>query len=267
MTYNEAVQDFQPTELRENDYDHQDKINRVNKLEISGACVDNYHQADRLVQATRYKYREGDFFNEWSAAGLALLLEEGDVVCTNHSAMPDQRNLLLRVEEMKVTQDHRVNLVGRLYADSQFPTSATERTVVLTAGVGWVSEPPDAPYGVDLTSPSSGVVRGTFMFSTFIGGQTAKIEVWRAGESGYVDTGLIVSPDSSFNGAFEVSGIPTSGLTYFRITAISSTGNESDPVTAAWNPDADILEGIVFDWSPTIAGAMGIDPVEIEVFR
>lgn len=59
MTYNDAPQDFQPTELRENDYDHQAKINKINKMEISGACVDNYHQADRLVQAMRYKYREG----------------------------------------------------------------------------------------------------------------------------------------------------------------------------------------------------------------
>jgi hypothetical protein len=80
ITYNDAVQDFQQTELRENDYDHQDQINRINKWEISGACVDNYHQADRLVQAARYKYREGDFFCSLETTGLALLLEEGDVI-------------------------------------------------------------------------------------------------------------------------------------------------------------------------------------------
>lgn len=267
MTYNEAVQDFQPTELRENDYDHQDKVNRINKLEISGACVDNYHQADRLVQATRYKYREGDFFNEWSTTGLALLLEEGDVVCTNHGAMPDQRNLLLRIEELKVAQDHRVNIVGRLYADTQFPTTATERTVVLTTGVGWVSEPPDPPYNVILTSPSSGVVRGTFSFAAFVGSQTARLEVWRAGEAGYVDTGLVISPDSALAGAFEVSGIPTTGLTQFRLVAVSSTGNESDPVTAAWNPAGDILEAIVFDWTTDISQGQGLDYLEVEVFR
>lgn len=267
MTYTEAVQDFQPTELRENDYDHQDKVNRINKMEISGACVDNYHQADRLVQATRYKYREGDFFNELGTTGLAILLEEGDVICTNHSAMPDQRNLLLRVEELKIDQNHRVNIVGRLYADTQFPTSATERTVVLTTGIGWVSEPPDAPYNIELTSPSSGVVRGTFMFSTFIGGQTARIEVWRAGEADYVDTGLVISPDSAFAGAFEVSGIPTSGVTQFRITAVSSTGNESDPATASWNPAADVLEAIIFDYTTDISQAQGLNWLEVEVFR
>lgn len=267
MTYTDGPQDFQPTELRENDYDHQDKINRINKLEISGACVDNYHQADRLVQAARYKYREGDYFCAWATTGAALLLEEGDVVCVNHSNMPGQRNLMLRVEELKVTQDHRVQITGRLYADAQFPTSATARTVVLTSGTGWVSAEPGTPYNIVITSVSSGILQVVFNFVAGIGSQVGKVEVMRAGESDYVDTGLRVPMDSSFQGTFELTDIPTSGLTQIRITAIASNGLASDPATATWNPSPDILETQVFDWTSDIIQGMGVDWLEAEVFR
>ena len=267
MTYTDAPQDFQPTELRENDYDHQDKINKINKMEISGACVDNYHQADRLVQAMRYKYREGDYFCEWSTAGQALLLEEGDVVCVNHSNMPGQRNLLLRVEEVRISSDHRVQITGRLYADAQFPTSATERTVILTSGVGWASSTPGQPYNLVITSATSGVISTTFNFEPGIGTQTAKIEVWRAGEADYTDTGLRVPSSTTYTGIFELTGIPTSGLTQIRITPINSAGVEGTPATATWNPAPDILETQVFDWSNDIIQGQGIDWLQAEVFR
>ena len=268
ITYNDAVQDFQQTELRENDYDHQDQINRINKWEISGACVDNYHQADRLVQAARYKYREGDFFCSLETTGLALLLEEGDVIAVNHSNMPGYRNLMLRVEELKISQDHKVSIVGRLYADSQFPTSATERTITLTSGVGWITNPPDPITALTLTSPTAGTVRGTFTFASFIGTQTATVEVWRAGEAGYVDTGLTVTPDSSNQGSFEVSGVPTSGVSYFRVVATSSTGQSSTAVTAGWNPagGSSLLEAQIFGWSGGIAASQGYNWLEHEVF-
>src|SRR5262249_19295686 len=121
LIYTDAPQDFQETEVKENDYPHQAKINKVNKLDIDGACIDNYHQADRILQSSRYKYRDGDFFNSWATAGQALLLEEGDVICTTHDSMPGERNLVLRLEEVKVSPDWRVSMTGRKYTASQFP--------------------------------------------------------------------------------------------------------------------------------------------------
>lgn len=249
VVYNDAVQDYQPTELRENDYDHQDRINKVSKFEISGACVDNYHQANRLVLAARYKYREGNFFCSLASTGLALLLEEGDVICVNHPNMPGQRNLMLRVEELRVSQEHRVSLVGRLYADEQFPTAATERTVVLTAGIGWPSATPGAVTGLAFSAPASGTVRGSFTFAAFVGSQSARVEIQRPGDSAFSDTGIRVSPDANGQGAFEVTGLPT-GITAFRITPYSSAG-DGPATTSGFDPDAptssDILQAQVFD--------------------
>jgi hypothetical protein len=268
IAYNDAVLDFQTIEIRENDYDHQEQINKVNKLEISGACVDNYHQASRLVQAARYKYRDGDFFCSMASTGLALLLEEGDIICVNHSNMSGYRNLLLRVEELRIDQQHRVSIVGRLYADNQFPESATQRTILLTSGIGWVSNPPGSVTGLTLSTPSSGIVRGTFTFATYIGAQTATVEVRRAGDASYIDTGLTISPDSTGGGAFEVSGIPTTGTSYFRVTPIAGNGQTGTASTIAWNPDAatTLLAAQIFGLSGVLAQAEGYDPLEVAVF-
>jgi hypothetical protein len=54
--------------------------------------------------------------------------------------MPGRRNLMLRIEELRIAQDHQVTLTARLYADEQFPQSATARTIVLTGGAGWLAQ-------------------------------------------------------------------------------------------------------------------------------
>jgi len=227
ITYTDSTQDFQQTELRENDYDHQDKVNKINKLEISGACVDNYHQADRLVQAARYKYRDGDYFCSFQAAGSALLLEEGDIICVNHANMSGRRNELFRIEELRVTQDHRVNIVARLYAEQQFPSAATVRTVGLNTGSVWIAGTPPAVTGVTVTYSTIDSGRVNFDFGDFVGGQTARVEIKRPGDADWIPTGYEVTPDSLGRGAAELPGLKVNTL--IRITPISSTGVEGTP--------------------------------------
>lgn len=233
MQFTDAVQDFQQTEVRENDFAHQEQVNRVNKMEISGACVDNYHQADRLVRNARAKYRDGDFFCSFQTTGQALLLEEGDVIAVNHDNMPNNRNALFRVEELQVTANHRVRITGRLYTDAEFELVATPKTVVLSSGVGWISATPAAVTSLTLTSPQNGVVRGTFTFGSNVSGQTAKIEIDRTGTgSSYVDTGIIVTPDANNTGTFEVAGVTSLNSVLFRVTSTSSN-NQAGPATSA----------------------------------
>jgi len=243
MTFSDAVQDYQPTELRENDYGHQSLVNKINRMEIDGSCVDNYHQADRLVQGTRYEYRDGDFFVTVGSRGLSLLLEEGDIICSNHANMTLRRNLLMRVEEVKVSADHKTSVLGRLYSDAQFPNSATPATIVLTTGSGWASTPPGQPTNLVLTEPTSGTLRGAFTFAGYIGSQTARVEVLRAGETAYVDTGIRVTPDANNDGQFEITGLP-SGVTYVRITPYSAAGDGTALVSSydTANADIDVLE-------------------------
>jgi hypothetical protein len=250
ITFNNAPQDFALDTVEEDDYDHQERVNKVNKLEVGGACVDNYHQASRLVLAERYKKREGDFFCSWGTTDArALLMEEGDVVCVNHGSMPNQRNLMLRIEELKVSSDHKVSLTGRLYADDQFPTSATDRTIQLTTGIGWVSTVPGAVTMLVLTIPTAGSLSGTFLFADYIGTQNARVYIKKPGDADYSDTGLIVSPDSGNAGAFgPISGIPD-GVTYIKIIPYSAAGDGPETIASIDNrtTSIDVLEWQVFE--------------------
>ena len=230
LTYTDAVQDFQQVELRENDYDHQDRVNKVNKFDISGACVDNYHQADRLVQAARYKYRDGDFFCSFQSAGPALLLEEGDIIAVNHANMVGRRNQLFRVEELRVTQNHTVSIIARLYAEEQFTTAATVRTMGLNAGSTWVTTAPPAVsnLAIEYTTIDSGRVSFTFS-PDYLGSQTAKIEINRG--SGYAPLAEIapIVVAGAKVGIFEASAILPG--TQIRITPINARGAGTNTTT------------------------------------
>ena len=221
ITYTDAVQDFQQTELRENDYEHQSKLNKINKLDISGACVDNYHQADRLVQAARYKYRDGDFFCSFQTTGTALLLEEGDIIAVNHANMIGRRNQLFRIEELRVTQDHRVAIVARLYADEQFPDAAQVRTLGQNVGTVWTTKAPPSVTNVSIAYTAVNSGRITFTFGTAIGRQTARVEIDR-GNTGTFSPLAVVEPDAAGVGAFEVDSLVPN--TRIRVTPISASG-------------------------------------------
>lgn len=231
VTFNHAPDDFGVTELVENDDDHQEKVNKTNTFDINGACIDNYHQAARLVVGAKFEQRSGDNFIQVSTKdGRALLLEEGDIICANHSQRPAQRNLLCRIEELRTAANNRVTLVARLYADEYFPETADERTVPLTTGIGFPSAIPEAVTNIVLSVPSAGTLHVEFDFTPFLGTQAARIEVERDGEVTFSDTGLRVSPDGSNHGVFELSGLILGTVTV-RITPYSTAGD--GPLTDA----------------------------------
>lgn len=225
ISYNDAPQDFQITPLYEDDPVHKKKVNKTNTLTIDGACVDNYHQAARLVLGAKYENRAGNSFGQIvTSDGRALLLEEGDIICVTHSNRPLQRNLILRIEELSVSEKHLVSIIGRLYADEYFPDTAEERTVTLTTGIGFPSAVPGPITGIVLSVPSAGTLHVEFDFTPFLGVQTARIEVKRDGETTYTDTGLRRTPDALNHGVFEISGLIL-GTASVRITPYSSAGD------------------------------------------
>lgn len=258
IVYTDCVQDFQQTELRENDYDHQERTNKINKLEISGACVDNYHQADRLVQAARYKYRDGDFFCSFQTTGEALLLEEGDVICVEHDNIPDSHNHLFRIEELKITQDHRVNIVARLYMEDQYPDAASVRTLGLNTGSVWIAKAPPAVDNLAISYTTSDSGRVQFDFGGFVGTQTARIEIKRPGESTWSPVAE-VSPDGLGRGAAEIPSLKPN--TEIRVVPVGPTGltGTISSITATsplyvWPTSYPSVSGYVL--SSTTAGVM-----------
>lgn len=236
ITYQDSVQDSQSINVLENDYDHQEATNQINKLDVPGGeCVDNYHQADRLLLAARYKYREGDFFVQFQTAGLAMLLEEGDLILVNHSSMPSFKNYLYRIEELSVSQDHRVTITARLYADTQYPEQPVPKTIPLTRSNDWQTAvvPSVSSFSVERVPNSANTARVTIDFPETVAPVTVRVLVRRLNvevnppvfiDLDFVDTGVVVIPDSDNTGQFELVGItPGSQIQFVPVT---STGIE-----------------------------------------
>jgi hypothetical protein len=241
LTYQDAVQDGQSIALIENDYEHQESTNQINKLEVPGGdCVDNYHQADRLLLAARYKYRESDFFVQFQTAGLGMLLEEGDLILVNHSSMPSYQNYLYRIEELSVSQDHRVSIIARLYSDVQYPEQPVAKTVPLIRSNAWQTTTLPAVNNLVVTRlPNAGnTARIQFRFPSAIDEPYVRVFARRrdasSGEfidAALVDTGLILYPDASNNGAVEIPGLVTGSIV--ELVPFTSTGLRGDSIAAA----------------------------------
>jgi len=228
ITYQDSVQDSQSINVLENDYDHQEATNQINKMDVlGGECVDNYHQADRLLLAARYKYREGDFFVQFQTAGLAMLLEEGDLILVNHSSMLLFKNYLYRIEELSISQDHRVTITARLYADTQYPEQPVPKTIPLTRSNDWQAAiaPPVRSFNIERLPNSGNSARVTIGFPETVAPVTIRVLVRRAGiDSNFVDTGMMVAAGENNLGQFELAGITTGSQIQF--IPVSSTGIE-----------------------------------------
>lgn len=238
IIYQDAVQDSQSVAIVENDYDHQEATNQINKLEVPGGdCVDNYHQADRLLLAARYKYRESDFFVQFQTAGLGMLLEEGDLILVNHSSMPLYRNYLYRIEELSVSQDHRVSITARLYSDLQYPEQAVAKTVPLVRSNAWPTTALPAVTNLSISRiPSSGnTARISFRFPSSVTQPLVRVYVQRrdpdTGEfidNGLTDTGIILRPDVDNNGIVEIPGLVTGS--FVQLVPFTETGIQGESI-------------------------------------
>ena len=236
ITYQDSVQDSQSINVLENDFDHQEATNQINKLEVAGGeCVDNYHQADRLLLAARYKYREGDFFVQFQTAGLAMLLEEGDLILVNHSSMPSFKNYLYRIEELSISQDHRVTITSRLYADLQYPEQPVPKTIPLTRSNDLKTSvaPPVRSFNIERLPNSGNTARITIEFPETIAPVTVRVLLQRLDvtanppvfiDNDFVDTGIVVIANDSNYGQFEVAGITAGSKIQF--VPITTTGVE-----------------------------------------
>jgi len=241
ITYQDSVQDSQSINVLENDYDHQETTNQINKMDVPGGeCVDNYHQADRLLLAARYKYREGDFFVQFQTAGLAMLLEEGDLILVNHSSMRSFQNYLYRIEELNISQDHRVTITARLYADTQYPEQPLPKTIPLTRSNDWQTAvvPPVRSFSIERVPNTGNVARVTIETPLTVAPTSIRVLVRRFDDlssppgfvdSDFIDTGIVLPPSTENLIQFEIPGIGTGSQIQF--VPVTSTGIEGESST------------------------------------
>jgi hypothetical protein len=145
-TYHDPLRDFAEQPLVVNDYEHQEYVEKVALLEIDLSAVDNYNQASRLLNGANAKFGDGVDFFSWSSNGLALQLEEGDVVCVSDDSGAF-RNVPVRIEQLSWNKDYHVSFTSRIYSTSFFNDTVVQTDVTIPSGLtNFAAPPPDVTF-------------------------------------------------------------------------------------------------------------------------
>lgn len=215
--YREAVRDFGEQPITVNDFNHQRKTRKTNQFEVDHSPVDNYHQSARLANGLLNRLRDGDEFFEWGSMGVALLLDEGDVVCVSDDSGPF-RNQLARIEDLEISNDLDATFNARKYSRLQLSDLVAEPVgLLLPSGLAnFESPPPDIQFNeVDFppdgltqsTDGSAGItsVRGGLIFGASTYMQYAKVRlIKRAGVTVDESVNDHLERNADFEGTFEL---------------------------------------------------------------
>jgi hypothetical protein len=158
--YHDPLRDFAEQPLIVNDEDHQEETQKTVTLDIDLSTVDNYNQAARLLNGAASKFGDGVDFFSWSSNGLALQLEEGDVVCVSHPAGLF-RNVAVRIEQLTINERYEVSFITRAYATSMFNDTVEQADVPIPSGlVNFAAPPPDIDFDT-VSFPPNGLEQST----------------------------------------------------------------------------------------------------------
>lgn len=211
--FHPSLQDFAEREVIVNDEVHQE-THELKPLEMDLSAVDNYWQAAQLLNGAAAKFGDGVDFFAWDSNGLALQLEEGDVVCVSHYA-GKFRNQAVRIEALSWNDKFQVSFDRtRVYSTSMFDDEVRETSVALVSGlINFGAKPPAIQFDTlgfppdGLTKTTTGTigitsVEGGAIFGASLYPQYAKVGVKKPGSTEYVQLPPI-RPDSDFKAKFE----------------------------------------------------------------
>lgn len=209
LKFRDASQDYKLTELRVPKLS--EVVGKPQPKEINGQAIDNYHQALRIARSELAELLDGTFYTAHGGEGEALLLEEYDVICVTDDQLGlvnlpvHAKNISINPEKLEASFD------CRRYLTTMHSDEVSARVVPLPTSLSWVDNAPGIPTGLTLSehsiTPTGSIMRGSFAFVAYPGVQVARVFLKRAGGSTFDDTGIIVSPDASNNGAFEIQGM------------------------------------------------------------
>lgn len=213
-TYHDPLRDFASQPLIINDYDHQDETELIKPLDIDLSAVDNFNQASRLLNGANVKFGDGNRFFSWRSNGLALQLEEGDVICISHPAGVF-RNVPVRVEQITWNERYEVAFTGRIYSSSMFNDTVEQTDIIIPSGVtNYASAPPAITFNttdfppnglVQSTDGTAGItsIRGGAVFGASVYAQYATVRLIKRAGVTVNEQVSIIRPDSNMEAVFE----------------------------------------------------------------
>lgn len=246
-TFHDPLRDFAEQPLIVNDYDHQEKVQKIQPLELDLSAVDNYNQASRLLNGANAKFGDGMDFFSWGSNGLALQLEEGDVVCVSDDS-GEFRNVPIRVEQANWNSRYEVSLTGRIYSTSMFNDTVEQTDVVIPSGLtNFGSGPPSISFNVtdfppdglvQSTDGTAGItsIRGGAVFGDSVYAQYATVRLIKRAGVTVNEQVSVISPDSNMEAVFEFIA-SADGLYTVELEVCNQWGCNST------KPTADIVIG------------------------
>lgn len=272
-SFSDSPRDFVTQPVRTRDGDHIARTRRTNPEEMTLTGVDNYFQAKSLELSLLAERRDLNFFMQHTSDRLALLIEEGDVICNTH-ASGGFRNVALRVEEIQMDLQHfTVNLLARRYSTTANEPNPPARNVPLPTVLGSTA-PPDIAFdtaaypasGIVQTTNSTGLttIQGGVVFGASAYGQEAKISVQGPGDATFT---LIttVRPDANNRAQFE---FPISGEGDWTVQAQvcftdGSKACNSNVITSSLTSALGVLNALIFEDS-TVANTEAADFLSLQ---
>ena len=234
-SFNDAPQDFRSQKIRTRDQTHIDRTKKTVPYEMTLTAVDNFSQAKRLELSELAEKRDLNFFMQQSSDRLALLIEEGDLICNTH-ASGAFRNLPLRVEEISINpKTWTVDITGRRYTTAAYSDVAPQRNVPLPTSLGG-GYPPDVDFyypAGDEGNQGNAIFQsadGTTLLSVYIVfgrslyGQVCKIRVSKP-PGGEFELKGTVTPDANNRAVFQFNA-DTEGTWTIQLEVCTSSGTE-----------------------------------------
>lgn len=211
-TFHDPLRDFAEQNVIINDYEHQE-TNALKPLEIDLSGVDNFNQASRLLNGAASKHGDLTEFFSWASNGLALQLEEGDVVCVSDTS-GGFINQPVRIENLTVNSKYEVSFKARQYSTSAYDDFVEQTDVPLVQGTGFANPPAAITFNtvdfppnglVQSTDGTAGItsIRGGAIFPTRRNATYAFVRlIKRAGVTVNEQVGIIY-PDDNLEAVFE----------------------------------------------------------------
>lgn len=212
-TYHDPLRDFAEQPVIVNDYEHQDLVQKLNPYEIDLSAVDNYNQASRLLNGANAKFGDGVDFFSWSSNGLALQLEEGDVVCISDDS-GEFINVPVRIESLTINSKYEISFKARIYSTSMYDDFVEETDVPLPSGLSFADAPPTIAFNttdfppdglVQSTDGTAGItsIRGGAVFGESPYAQYAFVRLIKRAGVTVNEQVSIIHPDSNNEAVFE----------------------------------------------------------------
>lgn len=153
-TFRSAVHDWAVTPIEDVAETHLRQVRKRTSEEVNLSAVDNAHQAFRLLRIRLGKRRLCDWFCSFTAAGDALLLDVGDVICVSHySGGTFIRNIPVVIEDILIDGQLNAKITARLYRTEVYDDTIQEVTarilLPLQSGTNTNTSPnpPNPPLG------------------------------------------------------------------------------------------------------------------------